>query len=78
MSIHQQASPPCFDVHLKSAVIFHFTSTKLRPLGATSSELVEEEGAVEGIQKRQQPQGLPARGRQLAPLQLVQQVRTES
>lgn len=35
---------------------------------------MEEEGAVEGIQEWQQPQGLPARGGQLAPLQLVQQV----
>lgn len=46
--------------------------------GATPSQSVEEEGAVEGIQERQQPQGLPARGRQLAPLQLVQQVSSEA
>lgn len=37
-------------------------------LGATPGQSVEEEGAVEGIQKWQQPQGLPARGSQLAPL----------
>lgn len=46
--------------------------------GATPGQSVEEEGAVEGVQERQQPQGLPARGRQLASLQLVQQVRSES
>lgn len=45
--------------------------------GATAGQSVEKEGAVEGIQERQQPQGLPARGRQLAPLQLVQQVSSE-
>lgn len=43
-------------------------------LGAAPGQSVEEEGAVEGIQEWQQPQGLPARGGQLAPLQLVQQV----
>ena len=43
-------------------------------LGAAPGQSVEEEGALEGIQERQQPQGLPARGSQLAPLQLVQQV----
>lgn len=43
-------------------------------LGAPPGQSVEEEGAVEGIQEWQQPQGLPARGGQLAPLQLVQQV----
>lgn len=44
------------------------------PLGSAPGQSVEEEGSVEGIQERQQPQGLPARGGQLAPLQLVQQV----
>lgn len=43
-------------------------------LGSAPGQSVEEEGSVEGIQERQQPQGLPARGGQLAPLQLVQQV----
>lgn len=37
-------------------------------LGATPSQSMEEEGSVEGIQEWQQPQGLPARGCQLAPI----------
>lgn len=47
-------------------------------LGATPSQSMEEEGSVEGIQEWQQPQGLPARGCQLAPIQLVQQVSFKS
>lgn len=43
-------------------------------LGAATGKSVEEEGTFERIQEWQQPQGLPTRGGQLAPLQLVQQV----
>ena len=42
--------------------------------GAAPSQPVEEEGTVEGVQEWQHAQGLPARGGQLASLQLVQQV----
>lgn len=44
------------------------------PVGAAPSQPVEEEGAITPLQERQQPQGLPAGGGQLAALQLVQQV----
>lgn len=61
----------CF--HLDVNVEF-ISKTEMCLLGAAPSKSVEEEGAVEGIQEWQQPQGLPARRGQLAPLQLVQQV----
>lgn len=42
--------------------------------GAPPSESLEEAGAVEGVPEREQSQGIPAGGCQLAALQLVQQV----
>lgn len=52
----------------------HADNASICDLGAAPGKSVEEEGSVEGIQEWQQPQGLPAGGGQLAPLQLVQQV----